>query len=333
MLSNPSLSEILRDAGFAPKGVKLLRHDYTGNAAWREGRDEFLSFASIQSLASSPFKRDPKYVAHFLSGPKLPSGGYGAIFVGMTKLLGRWPWDDVRLPSTWTKDFRTPGATAEAADQAWVDTPSPLSPGLVIDWGVSVRSWHQWGDGAKPVVFAPEQALDREAIAQYLGAGLLAEEDKQRETLDYEARAIKQQIARNTEALNRAFEERRLGIVQVRPNQARFRAELIRRHREICAVTQCDVGYALEACHIIPFAEGTSERDMPSNGLLLRRDIHRLFDLLVLSVDPETWTVWLSHDLRGGFYRDLHDAALVVDAAKPALDEHFRRARAACAAL
>src|SRR5262245_53663322 len=42
---------------------------------------------------------------------------------------------------------------------------------------------------------------------------------------------------------------------------------------------------ALEAAHIRPYAEGGSHE--PTNGLLLRRDIHALFDLGYVTVTPD----------------------------------------------
>ncbi len=43
-----------------------------------------------------------------------------------------------------------------------------------------------------------------------------------------------------------------------------------------CAVTQERTLPALEAAHIRPYAEGGAHE--PSNGVLLRRDLHSLFD-------------------------------------------------------
>ena len=51
-----------------------------------------------------------------------------------------------------------------------------------------------------------------------------------------------------------------------------------------CAVTGERTLPALEAAHIKPFAEGGSHN--PQNGLLLRRDIHALFDGGYVTVTP-----------------------------------------------
>ena len=43
----------------------------------------------------------------------------------------------------------------------------------------------------------------------------------------------------------------------------------------------------------------------PSNGLLLRSDIHTLFDMGRLTIDPETFEMLLSSELEGTTYTSL----------------------------
>lgn len=87
-------------------------------------------------------------------------------------------------------------------------------------------------------------------------------------------------------------------LTKVRRGQAEFRAALLARHGDNCAVTgPCPRG-ALEAAHLIPFSVD-SRHDL-TNGLLLRADIHRLFDKWDLGVDTSQrpWKVVLSPKLR-----------------------------------
>ncbi len=65
-------------------------------------------------------------------------------------------------------------------------------------------------------------------------------------------------------------------MVQPRLGQGIFRVSVIEAYRRACAVTGEHSLPALEAAHIRPYAEGGEHR--VSNGLLLRSDIHRLFD-------------------------------------------------------
>src|SRR5579885_2008078 len=74
-----------------------------------------------------------------------------------------------------------------------------------------------------------------------------------------------------------------------RSRQAQFRAALLQTYAKRCAVTGCQVEETLEAAHIIPFC--LSRNCDPWNGILLRSDLHRLFDLNLMRIDPLTTTV------------------------------------------
>lgn len=70
-----------------------------------------------------------------------------------------------------------------------------------------------------------------------------------------------------------------------RPNQQAFRRELLAT-TPICPITDTDLPVVLQAAHIKPYAQGGE--DKISNGLMLRADIHLLFDAgaLNLKLDP-----------------------------------------------
>lgn len=74
-------------------------------------------------------------------------------------------------------------------------------------------------------------------------------------------------------------------LVPQRVGQSIFRHNVIENYDRRCALTRERTLPALEAAHIKPYTKG-GEHAM-SNGLLLRRDIHRLFDLGYVTVDPE----------------------------------------------
>lgn len=75
----------------------------------------------------------------------------------------------------------------------------------------------------------------------------------------------------------------REGQIRVRRGQGAFRDKLLEAYGRRCTVTGTVLEPLLEAAHIVPHAQGTDYRT--SNGLLLRADIHTLFDLLHLSID------------------------------------------------
>lgn len=90
-------------------------------------------------------------------------------------------------------------------------------------------------------------------------------------------------------------DEKIMAAIWTRRGQPEFRAHLLEAYDSRCAITQCEIVDALEAAHIIPFAE-EKIYSVP-NGLLLRSDIHTLFDLFLLSINPTTWKVHIAPQL------------------------------------
>lgn len=74
-----------------------------------------------------------------------------------------------------------------------------------------------------------------------------------------------------------------LAAVSRRQGQSKFRRELMRAYEGKCAVTGCAIEPLLEAAHIHPYLGPHTNH--VTNGLLLRADIHTLFDLGFLAVD------------------------------------------------
>ncbi|MGK5521449.1 HNH endonuclease [Micromonospora sp. URMC 107] len=76
---------------------------------------------------------------------------------------------------------------------------------------------------------------------------------------------------------------RRLAEVTARQGQADFRRRLILAYGGRCAITDCDVEVVLQAAHISPYDGPSTNR--VTNGLLLRADLHNLFDRGYLWID------------------------------------------------
>lgn len=73
--------------------------------------------------------------------------------------------------------------------------------------------------------------------------------------------------------------------VAIRQGQSVFRDALLAAYRAQCALTGCKVEEVLQAAHIMPYrGEHTNH---VTNGLLLRADIHTLFDLGIIKIDRE----------------------------------------------
>jgi putative restriction endonuclease len=83
-----------------------------------------------------------------------------------------------------------------------------------------------------------------------------------------------------------------------RLGQGAFRVIVTDVYRRQCALTNSHVLHVLDAAHIRPYAEGGSH--VPSNGLLLRQDLHTLFDRGYLTVSPD-YRVEVSRRLKDEF--------------------------------
>ncbi|MEX3952799.1 HNH endonuclease [Paraburkholderia sp. EG287B] len=109
-----------------------------------------------------------------------------------------------------------------------------------------------------------------------------------------------------------------LRTVFLRRGQAKFRKALLKAYEKQCAITGCAMEDVLEAAHIKPYkGEATHRVD---NGLLLRADIHTLFDLGLLWINSRR-QVEVARELRGTEYWSLHLTSL-RSPKDPALQPH-----------
>lgn len=79
--------------------------------------------------------------------------------------------------------------------------------------------------------------------------------------------------------------------IKERRGQKKFRDQLLRSN-PVCAVTGCELVDILEAAHIAAYRNDSHNHI--SNGLLLRSDIHTLFDLNLCAIDPENNSIHFS---------------------------------------
>ena len=114
-------------------------------------------------------------------------------------------------------------------------------------------------------------------------------------------------------------------VIYPRLGQQTFRLSLVDAYGRACAVTNEHSLPVLDAAHIIPHADGGSLD--PRNGLLLRADVHRLFDDGYVTVTPDH-VFKVSERLRedynnGRIYYELHGRRIRVPdnpALQPARD-------------
>lgn len=110
---------------------------------------------------------------------------------------------------------------------------------------------------------------------------------------DDEAWPSEPEIDSESDFIIRSEDSREIALcaVRLRRGQSSFRNALIERYGATCMVTGCDVRAVIEAAHIKPY-RGDSDHHV-SNGLLLRSDIHTLFDLNLVGVDPTSMRIVL----------------------------------------
>ncbi len=76
---------------------------------------------------------------------------------------------------------------------------------------------------------------------------------------------------------------------RVREEQPKFREKILKKYNGTCVVTGCNILAILDAAHILSVEYGGDYK--PNNGLLLRADLHRLFDANLMAIDPATGKV------------------------------------------
>lgn len=101
---------------------------------------------------------------------------------------------------------------------------------------------------------------------------------------------------------NREAEAR---VICKRVGQEAFRQNLMDAYSGCCAATGTNVDRTLQAAHILRYRGKHS--NAICNGLLLRADIHLLYDAKLLSVAPDSHRICLNGSLAGTEYESLFD--------------------------
>lgn len=105
---------------------------------------------------------------------------------------------------------------------------------------------------------------------------------------------------------------REMKAIAVRRGQPAFRRRLLDAYGGTCAVSGCTTSAVLEAAHISPYRG--DHTNQVNNGILLRADLHTLFDLGFLHIEPETYMVHIASALGNSEYIQLHGKRLRLPA-------------------
>ena len=130
---------------------------------------------------------------------------------------------------------------------------------------------------------------------------------------------------------SKMFEDRRTSDVRrsiVREGQAGFRAQLIAAYGAKCVVTEANQVEVLQAAHILPY-KGIHSNDI-DNGLLLRADVHLLFDNYLLSIHPGSMRIEIAPSVIDDGYLKFHGKVIAFGRMRPNIryiEMHYKRFR------
>jgi hypothetical protein len=181
--------------------------------------------------------------------------------------------------------------------------------GLPIDLEWDVHKHRVWGSSERSrfIEILPEATLMRERSASLEEDGVIFDPTN----IEDGRKRILQEVVR-------------------RQGQRNFRVALFKAYGKQCAVTGCEVPEVLEAAHIAPY-KGIKTNQV-SNGILLRADIHTLFDLHLIAIDTSKYTVVISRSLYRSPYFEFKGKPILMPKAqstrpsKEALDSHRKEA-------
>jgi HNH endonuclease len=114
--------------------------------------------------------------------------------------------------------------------------------------------------------------------------------------------------------------------IKDRRGRQRFRNMLRTRYGDKCLISGCDILDVVEAAHIKPYRGEVDNH--AENGLLLRADLHTLFDLDLIGIEPVTLTVRVNPNIAKAGYEKLDGVKLQCSTQTPsnkALDVRWRQ--------
>jgi len=142
----------------------------------------------------------------------------------------------------------------------------------------------------------------------------LMDQDSIQELRDTLETGMGEGLAHPALSIEQFIDNRRIAYVSqtIREGQSSFRQALISYYGMRCMVTGVKSPVVIDAAHITPY-QGKST-SVVGNGLLLRQDIHRLFDGSLLSINPDTLEVNVAGSVSDNCYRELHGRKLMLGA-------------------
>jgi uncharacterized protein YjbI with pentapeptide repeats len=219
------------------------------------------------------------------------------VLTRQTKINDRWRRISFLQSNKVTQPYHWEGAQLQYADLNVVDLSGALLPYADLR-GTHLRYANLMGTNLER---ARTEDTDFEG-AKYNGDTILPALSRlQRQSLvwvESPPEPVNKEVIVDLESLK--DERQRTNVVRVRrKDQQKFREALKEAFEGKCAITQCDVEGALDAAHIFPYRG--PQTDCVWNGILLRLDLHRLFDSYLLTIDPVEGEVYLEESLMNSY--------------------------------
>jgi len=205
------------------------------------------------------------------------------------------------------------GLSAAHLMQAWEGRPDTFASLEAAAETLASLRWLSSGNAEKP------------SFQHFLNHALIQDlEDQLPRELDVAPVAVSAE--REIELLTEDRRVVRAQLKVVRTGQRDFRTSLWERYGGACCVTECTIERLVEAAHIVPYRG--NQTDGEDNGLLLRVDIHRLFDEYLVAIDPDRLIFVVSKSITDQTYQSLHGIPVFRLSRKPRkifLEAHYRR--------
>ncbi|OMP75797.1 HNH endonuclease [[Flexibacter] sp. ATCC 35208] len=112
-----------------------------------------------------------------------------------------------------------------------------------------------------------------------------------------------EELITHTEAPNDVVKKMVANIKRLRTGQKALKDGLMKLYEGRCCITGSSIEELLIACHVEPHKEKGNNHS--TNGLLMRADLHILFDADLIGIEPDTLKVRIGNKLKGGEYEYL----------------------------
>lgn len=219
------------------------------------------------------------------------------VMTRQTQINDRWRRISFLQSNKGTQPYHWPGAQLRCADLNVVDLSGAQMPYADLR-GTHLRYANLMGTNLDK---ARTEDTDFEGAKYNCDTILPALSRLQRQSLvwvESPPEPVNKEVIVDLESLK--DERQRTNVVRVRrKDQQKFREALKEAFEGKCAITQCDVEGALDAAHIFPYRG--PQTDCVWNGILLRLDLHRLFDSYLLTIDPVEGQVYLEESLMNSY--------------------------------